>query len=162
MPLLTNGGSEGLPSAPVSDWLLQHPLRMELETHDKICAGIEVSFDQSIFRVRHRLEPTRQAADALMVVAVHAQTFSAVPALQRASGNDSDQMPVGVVMVVIDMLEMRPLFLLDVAVERAAADHIEQLRSPADRQDRNMVAKRVAQDPNLNLIFERVRFFEVL
>src|SRR5580700_9208647 len=71
-------------------------------------------------------------------------------------------MPVGVVMVVIDMLEARSLFLLDVSIERAAAHHVEELRSPADCQDRKIAAEGVAQEPNLNLIFERVGLLEVL
>src|ERR1700730_2279626 len=104
----------------------------------------------------------RQAADALVVVTVHGQTFSTVPALQRASGDEGDRMPVAVVMVVTDMLEVRPLFLLDVAVERATTHYIEELRSPADCQDRKMTAQHPAQQPNLNLIIERVRLLEVL
>ena len=71
------------------------------------------------------------------------------------------EMPVRVVMTIIDVLETRTLFLLHVAVKRAAANHIQQLRAAANAQDRDLSAYRMSQKSNLNFVFCGMRLLDI-
>ena len=71
-----------------------------------------------------------------MVIAIHSQLPTPVPPLQGAVGNDRDGVAVRIVVRIIDVLEASFLFLLDIAIQRASADHVQHLRSPADGENR--------------------------
>ena len=122
---------------------------------------IVVGLDQSIFRVGHGLESRRQIADSLMMVTVHVQRFPAVPFLQGASGDDRNRVPVGIVVGEIDVLQAGLLFFLHIAVQRAPADDVEQLRAAANAKNRKLLPQRVADQPDFNFVLQGMRFFEV-
>src|ERR1700683_1214556 len=102
---------------------------MELQAHYEARFRIVISLDQAISRESHGLEARSQPADPLMMVAIHSQSRLGVPRLQRASGNDRDPVPIRIVMVIVDVLQARLLFLLDVTIESASADHVHKLRA---------------------------------
>ena len=70
-------------------------------------------------------------------------------------------MAVGIVIVIVNVRAVRALFLLHVTVERAAANHVQELRPAADAQNRDFAAQGVAQQSNLDFVLERMRLFEI-
>lgn len=158
-----NGAGEGSPHALVPCVFLQHALRVKLETDDEIRTGIVIGLDQAVFSMRHGAETRSETSNSLMMVAIHTQPFETIPILKQRAGNDRDCVSIFVIVagVSIDMLQSRPLFLLDVSEERPAANDVEQLRTAADAQDRHLFAKRVAHETKFDLVFQWMRFLEI-
>ena len=70
-------------------------------------------------------------------------------------------MPIRVVVLKVDMGAVRAFFFLHVPIQRSAVQHIQQLRSPAYPQDRNLSLQRLMQELNLDLVFQRKRLVNV-
>jgi hypothetical protein len=109
---------------------------MKLQPDNEARAGVVVGFDQSVRGACHRLEARSQAANALMMVAVHVDRFSPVPPGQWTTRHNRQGMAVHVAVLEVDVLESGPQPFLDVAVQRSSADDVHELRSPTDGHSR--------------------------
>ncbi len=153
---------ESFPHLAIACVFLQHALGMKLQAHQKIGVGIVIGLDQAVIGVRHRPEAVREFANALVMIAIHAQRFPAIPARERRARDDGNGMAVRIVIVIIDVRAVRAFFFLHVAVQRASANHVQELRAAADAQYRDFPAQRVAQQANFDFVFERMRLFKIL
>src|SRR5579862_9940240 len=131
--------AEGLPHAPIAFVFLEHAFGMELKPDHKPMARIVESLDQTVFGMRHGFEMSAKPAHTLMMVAVHLQRGTPIPRSERRAGNDAHQMPVIVVVFsVVNVFQIGLLLFLYIDIQRAAANHVEQLRSAADAEDRKI------------------------
>src|ERR1700681_2758438 len=118
---------------------------MKLQSHQDSSLRIVVSLDQSVIGMRHGAEAGSQIANSLVMIAIYAQCFAAIPARERSLGRDGDGMTVGIVIVIVNVRAVRALFLLYVPVERASANDVQQLGSAADTENRDVAAQSVTQ-----------------
>src|SRR5580698_6752109 len=145
LALAMQRGRECVPDLLIPGVFLQHAFGMKLKSHYEGCFRIVIGLDQTIVGMRHRFEACRQVTNALMMIAVDLKRLPAIPARQRSAWGDGGRMAIRVIVLIIDMGAIRALFSLHIPVERSAADHVQQLRSTADPQDRNLTLQGVAQ-----------------
>src|SRR5690242_11494187 len=97
-----------------------------------------------------------------MMVAIHLQRGTPIPLRERRARQDANRVAVFVVVLArIDVLELRVFLLLHIAVQSAAINYVEQLRSAANAQDGQVVPQGMAHETHLDLIFQWMSFFEI-
>jgi len=156
------GGGKGLPDPSVARIFLQHAFGMKLKPHQEIRMRIVIGFNEIVIGIRHRSKAMCEIANPLMMIAVHSEILSAIPPRERSSGKDDHGMPVGIIVVIVNVRAVRALFDLHVSEKRASANHVYELASSADTQYGELAAKGVAHQPEFDFVFETVGVFDVL
>src|SRR5438067_369978 len=74
-----HGRSKRPPDAHVPRGLFHHSFRMELQADNELRLGIIEGFDQTVVRISHWPESAREAANTLMMIAVHLDFLRTIP-----------------------------------------------------------------------------------
>ena len=79
-----DGGSEGLPDAPVAGVSVRHALGLELQADEEPGLGVVEGLDQAILSVRLRTEAGCEQAHALVMMAAEAHLHTGEGCALRA------------------------------------------------------------------------------